>query len=185
MLAAIDPGLDRAVAAIFDPPKGYQAFDFATAARWYSQNVEVATSPGLPLEVRLDILHQWARRVAGEVTLVFMEQPTIYGIYSRNRNKKKDAGIPRGLAMLYMAMGALTVGVSAHGATRFELVIKPRVPKINAHRLVTTAFRDARRSMPPGLIDDEDGMDAIFIGLWALSRAAQPSLTQQARLALR
>lgn len=182
MIAAIDPGLDRAVAALFDPRGGHSTFDFKSGAACYVQNVEVTTSPGLPLVTRLNVLSQWARRVSGEARSVIMEQPTIFGVYARNRNAKGNSMIPRGMAMLYMAMGALIVGIGSDTTTHFELVPKPKIKKVDAHRLVVTALKDAGCSLSARLLADEDGLDAIFIGLWAMSRGGKPNLTGQRRM---
>lgn len=182
MIAAIDPGLDRAVAAIFDVnPDHVGRLDFTRAAAAHMHNIEVTTSPGLPLPMRLGILAKWARRIAIEGALAVIEQPTIFGVYARNRNQKGMSTMPRGMAMLYQAMGALCAGAE-FGGGRVELLPKPKVRKADAHRLVKTAFNDAHKLLPPSLQKDEDGLDAIFIGMYALSRWTKPNLTQQTRM---
>lgn len=179
MIAAIDPGLDRAVAAFFDLPAAHGCVPFDQAAARFDSLDEINTSATLPMWMRLRNLARWSKRIGDAgCDVIYVEHPSTFGAYSRHRNAKGVATNPEATAKLFMAIGAICAGTAATRSERVEFLQKPRLAKADAHRLVRTAFGDAHKLLPPlTKANAEDSLDAIFIGLWALSRSNKTVLS--------
>jgi len=168
IFAAIDPGLDVIAAALFDTSKWEPSHQFDRAAKAYTGYTTWETSATDLLPTRLHRIFETGELLAkiDHVELAYVEQPSTFGAYGRNRGKGGNV-IPQGMAKFWQALGALLAGLEAAGV-RIVMVPAPKIPKPKRHQAVRAVLGKAFGMGPRGG-DRRDVLDATFLGMWALT----------------
>lgn len=190
VLVSIDPGIDRAAAAIWQPTLQTTTDLVALASRLQLVR-ECTTDPANLLAARLAQLTDWAgllvedvRRLLqlsnlvaiGDRAAVVVEWPAFAGMYRGRTHQRSNTTQPNAEAMgkLYAATGAIIGGVSrwCHQVETLPAAKTPRETKqlIGRRALESAIAREGTKASFP---NNDDTRSAVAIGLQALLRTPE------------
>lgn len=174
-ILAVDPGLDAAAAALFDPsliPARRDSRDLdgrLTAAHTFVRSLICRTDSGDRLSSRLAKLHCWAFGLAGELpeTVVHVEIPPTWHAGKEMKGRVQPAKMMAAVHGLNRALGALLSGFELGGATVVEVpaskMRKEQRIELANHFLRLAGHQEVR---------NKDAADAAWYGIEAVVEAA-------------
>lgn len=192
ILVSIDPGIDRAAAAIWiDRPAGRLALNVDGLATHLRAVRECHTEPGFQLGTRLSQLTDWAGLLVqdvrhllqlgnliavGDRCSVVVEWPAFAGMFRGRTRQRSKLVQPNAEAMgkLYAATGAIIGGVSrwcVHVVAQPASKV-PRETKQLVGRRALDRFNAGDLAASQKLPNNDDVRSAVFIGLQTLGSGA-------------
>lgn len=183
VLVSIDPGLDRAAAAIWDTTDWNGSVHVGDQAKRLRGVYQCKTPAQSALPGRLAQLCEWAWHLSGNVRallnvdvfaplvhqpiVVIIEWPAFHGLYAGRSGPRSRRVMPNATAMagLYVATGAILAGVSGWCAPD-KIVLEPaRKVDREMKQMVAGKCLDAATLGVAKSPNNDDIRSAVYIGM--------------------
>lgn len=181
MLISIDPGLDRAAAALW---AGQPPADIRQAGRLLRDIVQCVTLPNDEQAVRFAQLAEWACHLAGVVrliagrpqtalvndTVVIIEWPAFAGAYAGRTAQwsKSVQPMAKSMAGLYAATGAIVAGCS-RWTDKITLVpaakVKRQTKQLVGDQIIKAAVAAQCLRQGSKTANNDDVRSAVYVGM--------------------